>query len=459
MKKFNVLTFVLLAFVAWGCSPVDRQEDSIRLITVAPAHFHAALVQKSAYPGLDSTVYVYAPEGHDLDRHLALIEQYNSQQESPTNWNQIVYAGDDFWQRMIDEKPGNVVVLAGNNKHKTDYILQSISNGLNVLSDKPMAIDYEGFVKLEKAYGMAADNGLLLYDMMTERYEITNRVQRELLNQKELFGELQTGDPENPAIVKESVHHFYKMVSGSPLIRPGYYFDVEQQGDGIVDVTTHFIDLIHWTSFPETAIDYREDVEILSATRTPTLISLAQFKQVTGESEFPAYLLKDLNDDDVLEVYANGDILYTVNGIHAKVIVRWDYEAPEGAGDTHYSIMRGTKANLVIRQGAEQGFRPVLYIEAAQEASSTFDEDVAHAIATLPSAFDGVTVVRENQHSYRVEIDPKLVSGHEAHFANVTRAYLSFLEAGGMPHWEVPNAITRYYITTKALDMAKGGSQ
>ena len=33
---------------------------------------------------------------------------------------------------------------------------------------------------------------------------------------------------------------------------------------------------------------------------------------------------------------------------------------PEGGGDTHYSLMRGSNAELIIKQGAEQGFKPVL---------------------------------------------------------------------------------------------------
>ena len=35
----------------------------------------------------------------------------------------------------------------------------------------------------------------------------------------------------------------------------------------------------------------------------------------------------------------------------------------KGAGDSFYSIMRGTKANLIIRQDAEQGYTTTLYIE------------------------------------------------------------------------------------------------
>ncbi|HDS83961.1 MAG TPA: hypothetical protein ENN97_02015, partial [Phycisphaerales bacterium] len=32
--------------------------------------------------------------------------------------------------------------------------------------------------------------------------------------------------------------------------------------------------------------------------------------------------------------------------------------------------------------------------------------------------------------------------------------YLGFLEEGKMPDWEVPNMITKYYLTTAALEMA-----
>jgi len=58
-------------------------------------------------------------------------------------------------KKMIAEKAGNVVVLAGNNQLKTDYILQSVNAGLNVFSDKPMVIDQKGFQKLEKAFAVA----------------------------------------------------------------------------------------------------------------------------------------------------------------------------------------------------------------------------------------------------------------------------------------------------------------
>ena len=42
----------------------------VRLLTVDPGHFHAALVQKIMYPQVSPDVHVYAPEGPDVLQHL-----------------------------------------------------------------------------------------------------------------------------------------------------------------------------------------------------------------------------------------------------------------------------------------------------------------------------------------------------------------------------------------------------
>src|SRR5699024_10894135 len=122
------------------------------------------------------------------------------------------------------------------------YIEKSIQADFNVLADKPMAIDKSSFEVLVKAFNQAENKSLLLYDIMTERYEITTILQREFSLIPEVFGVQEKGTPEDPAVTKESVHHFYKYVSGNVLTRPAWFFDVEQEGEGIVDVTTHLVD-------------------------------------------------------------------------------------------------------------------------------------------------------------------------------------------------------------------------
>ena len=118
-----------------------------KLMTLNPGHFHAALVQKSMNDLVSPTVNVYAPDGFDLNEHLKRIESYNTRANNPTKWDTKVYKGNDSLEKMLSEKPGNVVVLAGNNQHKIEYIQKSVEAGLNVLSDKPMAIDEAGYEK------------------------------------------------------------------------------------------------------------------------------------------------------------------------------------------------------------------------------------------------------------------------------------------------------------------------
>jgi predicted dehydrogenase len=72
------------------------------------------------------------------------------------------------------------MVTAGNNAKKTEYILETVEAGINVLADKPMVITPDEFPMLEQAFKVAEENGVMLYDIMTERYEITTMIQREL---------------------------------------------------------------------------------------------------------------------------------------------------------------------------------------------------------------------------------------------------------------------------------------
>ena len=141
----------LVALVANGrvsAAEAPSASASVRLITLDPGHFHASLVQKYMYDGVDATVHVYAPAGDDLQEHLKRIERFNTRAEQPTRWQEKVYSKDDFLERMLAEKAGNLVVISGNNTRKTDYILKAVQAGFHVLADKPMAITPADFEKL-----------------------------------------------------------------------------------------------------------------------------------------------------------------------------------------------------------------------------------------------------------------------------------------------------------------------
>ncbi|THH42125.1 oxidoreductase [Neolewinella litorea] len=424
----------------------EPEPAAVRLITLDPGHFHAALVQKRMYPQVDSTVHVYAPAGDDLQQHLDRISRYNAG-DPPTGWKQEVYTGPDFLDRMLSDTAGNVVVLSGNNARKTEYIQAAVDAGLNVLADKPMVIDPAEYAMLESAMEEAEEKGLLLYDIMTERFEITTMLQRALSQQEEVFGELLTGSVEEPAISKESVHHFSKLVSGQPLTRPAWFFDVNQQGEGMVDVATHLVDLILWETFPDQPIDTTE-VEVVDARRWATRLTPEQFEHVTGQAEFSEYLQSAVTDGE-LEVYANGSIDFTVRGIHGRASVIWNYEAPPGAADTHYSVMRGTRSDLVIRQDAPQNYQPTLYVEPKDGLTP---DALDAAIASLQDRFPGISY-RAADAGYEIVVPDALRTSHEDHFGQVTEQYLDYLAAGEIPEWERVNMLTKYFVTTQAYRM------
>ena len=428
--------------------------NEVRLITLDPGHFHSGLVQKFMYPQVSPVVHVYAPAGQDLQEHLKRVEGFNARTNQPTHWDEKVYAGADFLERMLSEKAGNVVVLAGNNARKTEYINRCVSAGLNVLADKPMAVTPPNFDLLRQAFERAAANKVLLYDIMTERYEICSMLQRELAQMPQLFGTLQKGTPEQPAVVIESVHHFFKEVAGKPLLRPAWFYDVRQQGESVPDVGTHLVDAVQWICFPEQTLDWRKDIKVLNARRWSAKLTPEQFKRSTGLDHYPDYFKQDIGPDGALEVYANGEVAYMLRGVHAKVTALWRFEAPPGTADTHYALLKGTRCNLLIKQGAEQNYKPVLYVESPSPAAAPhFEQNLSLALAKLNATWPGLEMKPAGA-SWEIVVPAKYRVGHEEHFAQVTEKYLRFLAKGNMPAWEVPNMIAKYYTTTEAYRLS-----
>ncbi len=188
----------------------------VRLMTLDPGHFHAALIQKEMYPGVAPRVHVYAPLGWDLLEHLNRVAGFNRRAERPTSWELDVHTSPDYFERMLKERPGNVVVLSGRNAVKMDRILASVKGGLHVLADKPWILKSADLPKVEAALAEADAKKLVAYDIMTERFEVTTMLQRALVNDRAAFGEIVPGTEAEPSVYMESVHHLMKVVSGAP---------------------------------------------------------------------------------------------------------------------------------------------------------------------------------------------------------------------------------------------------
>jgi len=428
---------------------------AVRLMTLDPGHFHAALIQKEMYPGVASQVHVYAPLGPDLLGHLARVTAYNTRAAAPTSWQLEVHTDEDPRPRMLREKPGNVVVLSGKNRAKIGHIVASVEAGLHVLADKPWILRSADLPMLDRALSEADRKGVAAYDIMTERFEVTLMLQRELVRDEATFGTIVAGSPAEPGVYMESVHHLMKVVSGAPNIRPAWFFDTSQQGEGLNDIGTHLVDLAHWTLFPDAGLDYKTDIKVLAAQRWPTMIPEADFRRVTGQAGFPDFLAASVKQGQ-LEYFCNTLVTYSARGIHTKLNVIWDWEAPAGAGDTHFAVYRGTRSRIEARQAKADGYRTELYIvpNAPRDMPAVLAA-VRARLAAAAKTYPGVGV-EERGSELRLTIPEALRVGHEAHFAEVTRNFLRYVgDRRQLPAWERPSMLAKYFVTTTGTELSR----
>jgi predicted dehydrogenase len=447
----------LIAVVAIGGATWQeggRSMSEVRLMTVDPGHFHAGLVQKEMYPGVAPRVDVYAPLGPDLIAHLNRISSFNNRRENPTRWQLEVHVGPDFFERMLRERPGNAVILSGRNRTKIDQIEAAVGGGLSVLADKPWILKSADLPKVEAALAAADQRGVVAYDIMTERFEVTTMLQRALVNDEPTFGQIVPGTEADPGVYMESVHYLMKVVAGAPNIRPAWFFDTAEQGEGLNDIGTHLVDLVQWTLLPNQSVAYRDDVRVLSAQRWPTWIPEEDFKRVTGEPRFPASLAGSVKDGK-LEYFANTLVSYALRGIHTTLNVIWDWEAPAGAGDAHFAYYKGTRSRIEVRQTRADRFRPELYVVPAASSKPQVLEAVQAKLQALQQEFPGVGI-EDRGAEIHITIPDALRVDHEAHFAQVTGRFLGFLrDRQTLPSWERPNMLSKYYVTTMGAELSR----
>jgi predicted dehydrogenase len=434
-----------LAAVAAAAAP-------LRIVTLDPGHFHAALIQKEALSELAEEAWVYAPLGPDLTAHLNRVAAFNARKENPTHWKLHVYAAPDYWEKLLASPPGEVLVLSGASRGKIGRLSQLIARRRHVLGDKPWIIEPEDLGALDAALTDAARRRVAAFDGMTQRFEISCLLQRELVNEKAVFGEPLAGTQENPGVYMESVHYLLKMVAGAPNLRPAWFFDVRQQGEGLTDVGTHLVDLVFWILFPEQAIDHRREVQVLAGSHWPTRLNLTNFQRVTGTKEYPEYL-QPLVKDGALEYFCNNRVDFRLRGVHVRLDVKWDFEAPPGLGDTELAIFRGTRSAIEVRQGKEENFKPEVYVVPNRAEDKP-------AVASALRAWQRGLPFDDLGARFRLRIPEKERIGHEAHFALLVQRFLQYVrQPASLPAWEKPNMLAKYYITTRGVELARQGAK
>ena len=157
-----------------------------------------------------------------------------------------------------------------------------------------------------------------------------------------------------------------------------------------------------------------------------------------------------MDKNNVLQCKANGEFTYALKGVHAKVSVEWHFIAPKGTGDTHYSLMRGTKAEIVIRQGPAEGYKPRVYVKPrAGQDKAALEKALAAAVAEFNKTYPGVAFKAEGD-GWTMVVPQKYEIGHEAHFSQVMNMYLGWMKKGEQPADYLPKMLVKYYTLAEA---------
>ena len=448
--RYIVRASVTLALLLAAALTAQTKHMQSKLIIVDPGHFHATLLQKDMYPWVDPRVTVYAPLGPDLLDYLNRISLFNSRPGNPTQWALDIHTGSDPMAEMLRGHAGNIVVFTGRNRGKIDRIVAALKAGLNVLADKPWIIASADLPKLEEALALAQQKNLAAYDIMTERYEVTSELQREFVNDREVFGTLEKGSAPEPAVRARSIHHVMKVVAGTPLRRPPWFFDIDEYGEGLADVGTHVVDLVQWTAFPDQALDFRQDIAVLAGRRWALQMTKEQFTRVTGDADFPPALAGHVHGG-TLDYYCNNSVAYTLRGVHVELEILWNWEAVEG-GDLYEASFRGTKSRVEIRQGPSERFVPEVYIAGANAGVAAA---VEKRVAALQSRWPGLAAAPSGP-EIRMVVPEKFRVGHEAHFGQVTNRFFDYVTSPkSLPAWETPYMLAKYAVSTKGVEIGR----
>ena len=420
------------------------------VLVLNPGHFHAALTLRRSHPRLSDDVYVYAEDGPDVDSFLRMVETFNRRAEAPTQWKLYVYRGAGFLDRLRAERRGDVVIMAGKNHDRMATIRLLHADGFLVLGDKPWLIASDQIASLHEVTSAAP----LAMDIMTERHEIATRVQQALAARPEIFGRFRE-DGSQPAIEIQSVHHLYKVVNQRPLVRPPWYFDVAVQGEGITDVTTHLVDLTQWMVGAGSPFVYERDVELLSARQWQTGVPRETFERITGLGDFPTALRASVSDG-ALSYLCNAQLSYRLRGVPIHLETLWHLAIPEGGGDTHRAIMRGTEADLTVDQGPGTAFRTELTVHPANGGPG-YARALQNAIASLDNLFPGLGL-KTSGSVFRVTIPAALRTTHEEHFAAVLEQFLAYADRGQWPDNLGPDLVAKYTLLARARELSHGGT-
>jgi len=419
------------------------------LAFLEPGHFHAALTLRERHPLVSDEIVVYAADGsREVAEFLGLLQAFNARPERPTGWRPVLRAGPDPLARLVRDRPGDAVILAGRNDRKMALARRLHDAGFHVLADKPWLTTAAALADVRHVLA----GGAQTVEMMTGRHAGPARVAERLVREPAIFGTFLTGA--EPAIRLTSVHHLEKSVNGTPLRRPPWYFDVRVQGDGLADIPTNLVDQAqrllagHGPATDGVA-------ELLAARRWSTPVPRALFARVTGLADFPPELAAVVEGGE-LAYAGNGELAFRLGGVGVHVTTRWDLTEPPGGGDAHSTTVEGTVSRVRLEQGPGTGFRRRLVVEPRRDRPGV-GVALERALAAWRPEHPGLVAVAAPG-GYEIQVPPGPGTAHEGQFPLVLDEFLRALDGRPWPDARAAGTLAKYELLATALALADATS-
>jgi len=406
------------------------------LLFLDPGHFHAALTLRVPQPRTADEIFVYARDGAELRDFLTLVERFNRRAASPTRWRPVVTTANDPLARLVEERRGDVVVLAGRNGGKARTMRRLHDAGLHVLADKPWLVEPGD---LEHIRASLADWPLAA-EIMTGRHDVAAGLVKRLVGAPAVFGAFRD---DGPAIEQESVHHLEKLVDGAPLRRPWWYFDVRVQGSGPVDIPTHVVDQAQWLTDTEAS-----SPTLVSARAWSTQVPAEAFRRITGEAGFPREL-EPFVDGDTLSYRCNAELVYRIGRVTASAATRWNLAPSPGGGHAAHSVAHGTRADIRLEQSARTDHRRRIFVEPRTDAAGVV-RTLRDMVTTWQAEFPGIEAVPAAPDAFEVIVPPPLDGGHETHFTRVLDEFLTLVDERRWPAERAARTLAKYTLLADA---------
>ena len=228
---------------------------SIRLMTLAPGHFHAALCRSGWSPRHPPRLRLRPRSTPTPLAHLDRIAAFNARPDDPTDLGSGPPRRAGLARPLRSaNSPATRSSSRGRNRPKIDLMRLAVAR--TACTSSPTSRGSSSSPTSRSSRGCSARPTLrevLAWDVMTERHEVTNLLQRELVRDRGVFGGWQAGTPEHPALVLESVHSPEEAVAGGRWCAPWWWFDPAISGEAMADVGTHLADLALWLIAPDQA--------------------------------------------------------------------------------------------------------------------------------------------------------------------------------------------------------------